>query len=91
MSGIELDVSELLPPEPMHTICAQLPDLQHGQFLHIIHRREPVPLYQILSEQAFDYLHVEAAHGVHHIWIWHQGDEQAQQQIENQSNAFNRT
>jgi len=81
-SIITLDVSELEPPQPMHEICQTLTNLQLGQVLHVKHRREPVPLFTILTQQQFDYRHIEESEGKHHIWIWHHGDQIALKQID---------
>lgn len=74
-SVITLDVSELEPPQPMQEICRTLASLQHGQLLHVRHRREPVPLFAILEQQQFDFRHRKESEGRHHIWIWHKGDQ----------------
>lgn len=81
-SIITLDVSDLEPPQPMHTICQALTTLQRGQLLHVRHRREPVPLFAILTEQQFEYRHTEEGAGRHHIWIWRQGDERAYNKLD---------
>ncbi|MCW8327462.1 DUF2249 domain-containing protein [Photobacterium sp. SDRW27] len=80
-SIIILDVSDLEPPQPMHKICQTLSTLQSGQLLHVKHRREPVPLFAILTQQQFDYRHSKESEGKHHIWIWHQGDQVALKQL----------
>lgn len=88
---ITLDVSDLEPPRPMQEICQTLTNLQQGQLLHVKHRREPVPLFAILAQQQFDYRHREESEGNHHIWIWHQGDEQAYNRLMRYSDETDRT
>ena len=45
-----LDVSQLEPPEPMTEILDALDVLQPGHYLHVYHRREPFPLYNLLQD-----------------------------------------
>ena len=42
---VGLDVCRLEPPEPFVQAMEALQQMQPGQFLHIIHRREPRLLY----------------------------------------------
>lgn len=50
-----LDVSELEPPEPMVRVLAALRELGDDEFLVFRHRREPFPLYPMLTEMGFSY------------------------------------
>ncbi len=77
---IELDVSTLEPPQPMHEICQALVELSNGQVLHVTHRRKPVPLFEMLDNK-YRYRHKEIEEGCHHIWFWHIGDDQAEQLV----------
>lgn len=77
---IELDVSTLEPPQPMHEICQALVELSNDQILHVTHRRKPIPLFEMLDDK-YCYLHREIEEGDHHIWFWHLGDRQAEQQV----------
>jgi uncharacterized protein (DUF2249 family) len=48
-----LDVSELEPPEPLERILDALADLPQGDWLHVLHRREPFPLYRMLHDMGY--------------------------------------
>jgi uncharacterized protein (DUF2249 family) len=48
-SPVCLDVSGLLPPEPMERILDALAELPHGAALQVLIDREPFPLYRILE------------------------------------------
>lgn len=50
---ILLDVSDLPPPEPMERILEALEELDPGQYLRVLHRREPWPLFSMLDEMGF--------------------------------------
>lgn len=52
---VVLDVSELAAPEPMRAILLQLLNLADEQYLQVVHRKEPIPLYQKLTEMGFVY------------------------------------
>jgi len=54
-SKIALDVSELSAPEPMRTILLQLSELTEEQYLQVVHRKEPTPLYKKLTDMGFFY------------------------------------
>lgn len=56
MTPIILDVSELEAPEPMRKILTSLTQLQQGQCLLVLHRKEPIPLYPKLIDIGFKYL-----------------------------------
>jgi hypothetical protein len=73
-----LDVSRLEPPEPFVCITAALEDLAHGEYLHVRHRREPLPLYAWLDEHGYAW---HARHGPDapcEILIWRRVDARAQ-------------
>lgn len=50
---IELDVRELAPPEPMMQILNTLPRMTGSSVLVVHHHREPMMLYDKLSERGF--------------------------------------
>lgn len=52
---VQLDVSELLAPEPMRQILLRLTTLKSSQCLQVIHRKEPLPLYKKIEDLGFNY------------------------------------
>jgi len=48
-----LDVSALEPCEPLKRILEALEELDEGEYLRVLHRMEPLPLYRILAQQGF--------------------------------------
>ena len=48
-----LDVSDLEAPEPLERILDALADLPPGDWLRIQHRRNPVPLYNMLAKMDY--------------------------------------
>ncbi|WP_421863362.1 DUF2249 domain-containing protein [Motiliproteus sp.] len=49
LAPIELDVSELEPPEPLLEVFKALCQLPAGHRLQVIHRRTPYPLFEMLA------------------------------------------
>lgn len=73
-----LDVSALPPPEPFERVLAALPELGPGEYLRMLHWREPFPLYAVLPELGFAYA-VRAVQGLpFEILIWRRGDAAAE-------------
>lgn len=52
---IELDVSELAPPEPMTKILQAIAKLSPDQCLQVQHNRQPYPLYEKLVQAGWGY------------------------------------
>ncbi len=73
-----LDVSQLEPCEPLEQILAALPNLQSGEYLHVLHRMEPHLLYPILNQNGYTWLTKSGPTTPVEIYIWHSNDTQAQ-------------
>lgn len=72
-----LDVSELEPPEPLQRVLAATARLGEGEFLHVLHRREPLLLYPELDRRGFCYLATFEGDYACEVFIWRDGDEPA--------------
>lgn len=79
---IVLDVHDLQPPAPMEQALDALDKLNSGEYLKMIHRMQPFPLYNILAENNFRYLVKPGNHGFD-IYIWKVGDTDTEQVINN--------
>ncbi len=55
MQQVYINVSELEPPEPMTEILMALAQLLPDQYLKVLHRREPFPLYEKLAQAGWAY------------------------------------
>ena len=66
---VHLDVSDLVPPEPMVRILEAASRLTAGQTLAVEHHRRPVYLYPQLDAQGFVHETQEIAPGRIHILI----------------------
>ncbi len=76
MKGRErvLDVSALPPPEPLERALEALDRLAPGEYLRLLHRREPRLLYPQLEARGFCY-RVRPGQGVpFEVLIWRKGD-----------------
>ncbi len=50
-----IDGRDMLPPEPLERVLAELADLAPGDELVVLLRCEPLPLYSILDRSGFRY------------------------------------
>lgn len=66
---ILLDVRELDHPLPLEMTIDAFKKLSNSDVLRMIHRREPIPLFEILTKNGGFYLSQEINAGVWHITI----------------------
>lgn len=72
-----LNVSDLEPPEPLERVLDAIEKLGPGQFLRMLHNREPFPLYMILEDSGFKYCVREGQETIFEIFIWRRNDDVA--------------
>ena len=65
-----VDVSALEPPEPLEVILDAIADLPPGDYLKVRHRRNPMPLYPMLSDMGYAYAMSSPGPGHFEILIW---------------------
>ncbi len=75
-----LDVSELEPCEPLQRTLAALQTLSKGDYLRVIHRREPHLLYPLLEKSGFLWRTRAGGEAGVEILIWPQHDQTAERQ-----------
>ena len=73
---LSLDVQELFCPEPVEVILQAVDALTQGQYLEVLHHREPVMLFPLLQERGFA-CHCLDAGPCYKLWVWRSGDEAA--------------
>ncbi len=73
-----LDVSELEPCEPMQQTLSAISRLEEGDYLRVLHRREPHPLYPMLEQAGFSWYLYEGGPTGFQLLIWKQDDSKAQ-------------
>lgn len=56
MKKIALDARELEHPEPLVQATRILQGLDDGSYLYMLHRKQPIPLLDLASEQGFQTL-----------------------------------
>ncbi len=74
---ILLDVSELEPPEPLTLTLEAAEDLAAGQYLRMLHRRDPCMLYGNLDDNGFKYIQREGTTTAVELFIWREDDAEA--------------
>lgn len=75
-----LDVSELEPCEPLQRTLAALQTLTQGDYLRVVHRREPHLLYPLLEKSGFHWRTRKGGKAGFEILIWPQHDQSAERQ-----------
>lgn len=70
-----LDVSDLEPPEPLERAVKALDELGKGEYLRMIHRREPCLLYPMLPARGLTQRTHQREDGMVEVLIWHDADE----------------
>lgn len=73
-----LDVSNLEPCEPLERTLATVARLEAGDYLRILHRREPHLLYPLLEKGGFSWLTRTGEKTLFEILIWRRGDKSAE-------------
>jgi len=66
---IVLDTRAFDHPVPLETAVAAFKTLQMGEIIHMIHRREPLPLFEIILKNGGAYRSFEEPVGEWHILI----------------------
>lgn len=77
-----LDVSELEPPEPLTLTLEAADQLQVGQYLRMLHRREPCMLYGNLDDNHFKYRQRKGTSSAVEVFIWAENDTEAAAAVE---------
>ncbi|HIE54278.1 MAG TPA: DUF2249 domain-containing protein [Chromatiaceae bacterium] len=75
---LDLDVSELEPPEPLLRVLEALEELPRGYCLRMIHRLKPRLLYEHLPRLGFLADTREGEKGRCEVYLWRKGDKQAE-------------
>lgn len=80
-----LDVSMLEPCEPLERTLETISTLLPGDYLRVMHRREPMLLYPLLDKAGFEWLCNEQGEDRYTILIWRRGDKVARAEIKSVS------
>jgi len=69
LKKIALDARELEHPRPLELSMKALRELDEENYFYMIHRKNPVPLLDLASEQGFQIFNREDSEGNWHILI----------------------
>lgn len=72
-----LDVSDLAPPEPLEKTLDAAEELAPGQYLRMLHRRDPCLLYGNLDNNGFKYFQRQGTTTAVELFIWREDDAEA--------------
>ena len=73
-----LDVSDLEPPEPLERTLEAAKQLTAGQYLRMLHRRDPCLLYGNLDDNHFKYIQRKGSTTAVELFIWAEDDAEAE-------------
>lgn len=73
-----LDVSDLEAPEPLMRTLAEVEGLREGEYLRMIHRRDPLLLYENLQKKGFAYDTRSGEDEACQVFIWRRDDATAE-------------
>ena len=73
-----LDVSDLEPCEPLERTLEAMKLLNAGDYLRVLHRREPHLLYPLLEKGGYCWFTRPGETSQFEILIWRQGDSSAE-------------
>lgn len=71
---ILLDVSELEPPEPLVQTLEAAEQLQSGQYLRMLHRRDPCMLFDNLDSDEYRHFQRKGTTTAVEVFIWRNND-----------------
>ncbi len=80
---ILLDVSDLEPPEPLTQTLDAAEELAPGQYLRMLHRRDPCMLYGNLDDNGFKYIQRKGTTTAVELFIWRKNDADAEAAVKN--------
>ena len=79
---VVLDVSELEPPEPLVLTLEAAEQLLPGQYLRMLHRRDPCMLFGNLDDNHFKYYQRKGTSSAVEVFIWSENDTDAAAAVE---------
>jgi len=81
-SEVLLDVSDLEPPEPLVLTLEAAEQLEPGQYIRMLHRREPCMLYGNLDDNHFKYYQRKGETSAVEVFIWRENDAEAEATVQ---------
>ncbi len=69
LKKIALDARELEHPKPLELAMKALRELDGGNYFYMVHRKNPIPLLDLASEQNFQIFNKKDENGDWHILI----------------------
>jgi hypothetical protein len=77
LQEITLDATELEPPEPFDRARGILHDMLAGEFLRMLHRRVPYPLFDFCAGLSLKHHVIQRSATSYEILVYFPDDEQA--------------
>jgi hypothetical protein len=77
---VTLDASEMEPPEPFDRATEILRQMAPGQYLRMLHRRVPYPLFEFCQAMSLSHSVIKGTATAYEIIVYFPADEQALRQ-----------
>jgi len=77
---VTLDASEMEPPKPFERATEILRQLEPGQYLRMLHRRLPYPLFEFCQAMSLTHSVIKGSATPYQISVYFPADEQALRQ-----------
>ncbi len=69
-----IDVSDYEAPQPFEEVVQLLKEMSQGEYIHMLHRKQPLPLIQFLQENGFESRLKQELNGFWAVFIWRKND-----------------
>jgi len=69
-----IDVSDYEAPEPFEAVLKLTSQIKNGEYIRMLHRKQPLPLLQMLQENGYEYRMFPGQQTEWEIIIWHSQD-----------------
>jgi len=73
-----LDVRDLEPCEPLDQTLAAVRALNTGEYLRVLHRRQPNLLFPMLEQSGFQWSCIKCSEGHYEVLVWQKEDSESE-------------
>ena len=71
---ILINASEMEAPQPFEEVLKRVKELQPDEYIHMLHRKQPLPLVQLLEENGYAIIIREGQSTPWEIFIWNKSE-----------------
>ena len=82
------DVQHCAPPEPMQQVIEAVQELHEGEYVRLMPRMEPYPLYSMLDDMGFTHCLVLDGEAPYEVMIYKRLDQVAENRVKERYNVM---